>query len=131
MDMTMSEEATAGEEPEAPVEGALDPREVEELARNGALVIDVRRDYEWEGGRVPGARHVEVNHLTAQADSIPKDRQVIFYCRGGNRSAMAAEAFRQAGYDAYSMAGGIRAWADAELPLEPEGGEVRAPLPAT
>jgi rhodanese-related sulfurtransferase len=120
----MREEGTTSE-PE------LEPQRVLELVDQGAELIDTRRDYEWEGGRIAGARHIEINQLTAEADSIPKGAPLVFYCRGGNRSAMAAAAFREAGYDAYSMVGGIRAWVDADLPLEPEDGEVRAPLPAS
>jgi rhodanese-related sulfurtransferase len=124
MDMAMSEEAPTSE-----VE--LDPKRVADLVAQGAVLIDVRRDYEWEGGRIPGAKHIEVNELTAQVESIPKDQPVIFYCRTGNRSGMAATAFREAGYDAHNMAGGIQAWVDVGLEIEPAGGEVRAPLPAT
>jgi rhodanese-related sulfurtransferase len=119
-----SEEATASEL-------SVDPKRAARMLASGAELIDIRRDYEWEAGRIPDARHVEVNQLTSQADSIPKDRPVIFYCRTGNRSQMAAEAFHQAGYDAHNMAGGITAWTEAGLALEPEGGEVRDPLPAT
>jgi rhodanese-related sulfurtransferase len=49
---------------------------------------------------------------------------VVFYCRLGARSGMAAQAFRRAGYDAYSMDGGITAWHERGMPLEPDGGEV-------
>ena len=108
----------------------IDPADVQKLAESGAAeVIDVRRDYEHEAGHISGSRHVEMNELTANSDSIPKDRPVVFYCRGGSRSAMAAEAFSQAGFDAHNMTGGISAWAEAGLPLEPEGGEVVAPRP--
>jgi rhodanese-related sulfurtransferase len=124
MDMSMSEEAPTDE-----VE--LDPDRVAELIGQGAMLIDVRRDYEWEGGRIAGARHIEVNQLTAQAESIPEDQPVIFYCRTGNRSGMAAAAFREAGYDAHNMAGGIQAWVDRGREIEPADGEVRTPLPAT
>ena len=62
-------------------------------------LIDVRTDSEWEAGRLAGARHVEVNALTSEAGSIPRDRSVVFYCRSGNRSGMAAQAFREAGLD--------------------------------
>jgi rhodanese-related sulfurtransferase len=92
-------------------------------------VIDVRRDYEYEAGHLPGARHIELNDLTTNADSVPKDRPVVFYCRSGNRSGMAAEAFGQAGYDAHNLDGGILAWVDLENPLEPEGGTVAEPRP--
>ena len=104
---------------------------VEELLSEGAELIDVRRDYEWEGGRIAGARHIEMNDLSAAAGSLPRDRSIVFYCRGGNRSQMAAEAFRQAGWDAYNLAGGISAWAEAGRALEPEDGEVRTPPPAS
>jgi rhodanese-related sulfurtransferase len=120
----MSEEATASET-------ELDPKRVQQLVAEGAELIDVRRDYEWEGGRIAGARHIEVNDLAAEAASIPRDRPVVFYCRGGNRSGMAAAAFREAGYDAHNLAGGLEAWVASGLPIEPEDGEVRAPLPAT
>ena len=111
--------------------GELSPAQVEDLLAAGAELVDVRRDYEWEGGRIAGARHVEMNELSAAAESLPRDRPIVFYCRSGNRSQMAAEAFRQGGWDAYNLAGGISAWADAGRALEPEDGEVRSPLPAS
>ena len=89
-----------------------------------AQLIDVREPYEWEAGRVPGARHIELERLAANAPSIDKERPVVFQCRAGVRSLMAAQAFRRAGYDAYSIVGGIEAWRDAGLPLEPEDGVV-------
>jgi rhodanese-related sulfurtransferase len=124
MDMCVAEDAPT-------TEAELEPKRVAELIADGAELIDVRRDYEWEGGRIEDARHIEVNELVAEAESIPKDRPVIFYCRSGNRSGMAAAAFREAGYDAHNMAGGIQAWVEAGLPIEPADGEVRAPLPAS
>ena len=89
-------------------------------------LVDVRRDWEWEAGRIAGARHVEVNDLTAEAESISRERPVIFVCRGGSRSAMAAEAFRQAGWNAYHVEGGLRAWVEAGLSLE---GKIAEPRP--
>ena len=112
-------------------ESELSPEQLEDLLAGGAELIDVRRPYEWDGGRIAGARHIEMNELSAAAGSLPRERSIVFYCRGGNRSQMAAEAFRQGGWDAYHLAGGIAAWAEAGRPLEPEDGEVRAPLPAS
>ena len=120
--MTMSDDALAsGTE--------LEPARVAELVDAGAQLIDTRRDYEWEGGRIPGARHVEMNEVTAAASSIDRDRPVVFYCRGGNRSGMVAEAFRQAGFEAHNLAGGIQGWVEAGREIEPPDGEVRQPLP--
>jgi rhodanese-related sulfurtransferase len=73
---------------------------------------------------VSGARHIELERVASQADSIDRDKPVVFYCRLGARSGMAANAFRRAGYDAYSMDGGITAWQESGLPLEPTGGHV-------
>jgi rhodanese-related sulfurtransferase len=94
------------------------------LSEGSAQVIDVREDYEREACHVAGTRHVELARLTAEAGTIDRDRPVIFQCRVGSRSLMAAQAFRRAGYDAYSMAGGVQQWADEGRPLEPEGGRV-------
>jgi hydroxyacylglutathione hydrolase/adenylyltransferase/sulfurtransferase len=101
------------------------PEKVRELHAQGAIqLVDVREPYEWEAGRVAGARHVELERLASEAGSIDRDRPVVFYCRLGARSGMAANAFRRAGYDAYSMDGGITAWDECGLGLEPADGRV-------
>jgi rhodanese-related sulfurtransferase len=114
---------------EAATETELAPERAAELIDAGAELIDVRTPHEYEGGRLARSRNIDMNDLTAAAESIPSDRPVLFYCRGGNRSAMAAQAFREAGYDAYNLAGGIAAWAATGRPLDPEDAEVRQPLP--
>jgi len=116
-------------EPEADLE--LTPERAAELVAAGAELIDVRRTYEWDGGRLAGARNIEMNELVAAAEDIARDRPVIFYCRSGDRSRMAADAFHEAGYDAHTISGGITAWVAEGRPLEPDDGEVRAPLPAS
>jgi len=94
------------------------------LSEGSAMVIDVREGYERTAGHVPGTRHVELERLASQAPTIDRDRRVIFQCRVGSRSLMAAQAFRQAGYDAWSMAGGVTRWDEEGRPLEPPGGQV-------
>jgi rhodanese-related sulfurtransferase len=101
------------------------PDEVAELQRRGAVqLVDVREDHEWDAGRIPGARHVTLGELSAQAESIERDTPVVFICRVGGRSTMAAQAFRRAGYDAYSLNGGMLAWAGSGLPMDPPDGIV-------
>ncbi len=115
---------------ETATETEIPPERATDLIEAGeAEVIDVRRHYEWEAGRIEGAREIELNDLTGEAESISKERPVIFYCRSGNRSALAAAAFRQAGWDAYNLAGGLQAWVDQGLPLDPADGEVAEPQP--
>jgi rhodanese-related sulfurtransferase len=94
------------------------------LEAEGAQLIDVREPYEWEAGRLAGARHIELERLASKADTIDRERPVYFYCRIGARSGMAAQAFRRAGFQARSLDGGITAWAEKGLPLEPADGHV-------
>ncbi len=95
--------------------------------RSGDIeLVDVREPYEFEAGRIAGARHLELGRLAAQAAELGENRPIVFYCRVGVRSAMAARAFRRAGYDAWSMAGGLDAWARNGFPLEPDDGIVAA-----
>jgi len=98
--------------------------EAQKLIEDGAQLIDVRADHEWEMGRIAGAKHLPLAELSERAGEIEKDRPVVFYCRGGNRSTMAAEAMAAEGYDAAKLSEGIVGWAEQGLALEPEGGQV-------
>ncbi len=103
----------------------LSPERVAELWERGDVqLIDVREPYEHEAGRIDGARHIELERLPSEAETIDRDRPVVFHCRLGARSGMATQAFRAAGYDAHNMTGGLQAWVDAGLPLVPAGGYV-------
>jgi len=106
-----------------------EPREVgreeaRKLIDEGAQLIDVRADHEWEVGRIAGATHVPLPELPQRLEEIDKDRSVVVYCRGGNRSSMATAALGEAGYDAVKLSEGIVGWSEGDLPLEPEGGYV-------
>jgi adenylyltransferase/sulfurtransferase len=107
------------------VDGDYTPQEVaEQLARGEVELIDVREPYEHEAGRIDGDRLIALGELAAQAETLPRDRRIVFYCRSGSRSAMATEAFRNAGFDAHNMTGGLLQWHAAGLPLVPDGGHV-------
>jgi rhodanese-related sulfurtransferase len=101
------------------------PSRVKELLEAGEIeLLDVRTDHEWDSGHIPGARHVELNELTGEADRLGKQQKIVVYCRTGNRSGMASEALRSGGFDAVAMDGGITAWKEADLPLDPPDGYV-------
>jgi rhodanese-related sulfurtransferase len=103
----------------------LTPARVAELMRDGAQVIDVREPYEREAGRIPDdSAHIELDRLTGEADAVDRERVVVFYCRTGSRSALAAQAFAAAGYDAHNLDGGLKAWVAEGLPIEPADGRV-------
>jgi len=98
--------------------------EARKLLDEGAQLVDVRADHEWEVGRIAGAAHVPLPELPQRLGEIDKDRPVVVYCRGGNRSTMATDALAEAGYDAAKLSEGIVGWSEEDLPLEPEGGYV-------
>jgi rhodanese-related sulfurtransferase len=112
---------------DAPQQG--EPREVSreearKMVDEGAQLVDVRADHEWEVGRIAGATHIPLPELPQRTGEIDKDRPVVIYCRGGNRSSMAGAALAEAGFDAVKLTEGIVGWNEAELPMEPEGGYV-------
>ena len=104
----------------------VDPSQVTDLRDQDAALqlIDVREPYERDAGHIEGSRHIELTELAAQAQSVERGRPVVFYCRVGSRSLMAAQAFRASGYEAYSMRGGLVRWAQEGRPLVPQGGYV-------
>jgi rhodanese-related sulfurtransferase len=105
---------------------AIDPERVAVwIADDPTLqVVDVREPYEREAGHIAGTRHIALNDLSAQAATLREDRPVVFYCRVGARSMMAAQALRAAGLQAYSMQGGLLRWAQEGRPLSPQDGYV-------
>jgi rhodanese-related sulfurtransferase len=105
--------------------GDYTPKQVAEFLAQGEIqLIDVRQPEERAAGRIAGDRFIELAQLSAQVDTIDRDRPVVFYCRSGSRSAMATDAFRGAGFDAHNMIGGLLDWDAAGLPLDPPGGYV-------
>ena len=120
----MSDDAV--EDRERASETGVDPQRVADWmqAEPALQVIDVREAYEREAGHIAATRHIELVKLSAEAGSLDRDRPIVFYCRVGSRSEMAAQAFRVAGFEAYSMVGGLARWAREGRPLSPEGGYV-------
>jgi rhodanese-related sulfurtransferase len=104
----------------------IDPERLAELLASdaGVQLIDVREPYEREAGYIAGSLHIPLVELSARASELARDRQVVFYCRVGSRSTMAAQALRAAGVQALSMQGGLVRWTSENRPLSPEGGYV-------
>ncbi len=92
----------------------LGPEQLSQMMERGEVqVVDVRQPSEREAGRIGGSRHIELPELAEAAETIDRDRPVVFYCRSGDRSAAAADAFAASGFDAASLAGGLLAWKEA------------------
>jgi len=91
------------------------------INREDALMIDVRDPAEFGAGHVIGARNVPLARIGDGANDLAKrkDRPLVVYCDGGERSAKAAEALRKQGFARVtSLSGGLGAWQSAGLPVE-------------
>jgi rhodanese-related sulfurtransferase len=91
-------------------------------ANNNVRLIDVREDNEWDAGHAAAAIHLGKGIIERDIETTVPDKsaELILYCGGGYRSALAADALQQMGYtNVFSMAGGWKAWKEA-------GGEIRA-----
>jgi rhodanese-related sulfurtransferase len=98
--------------------------EAKQIIESGSQLIDVRTDVEFQAGHIPGARHVPLADVQRESAAFDKEHPVVLYCRSGNRSGPAADAFAASGWHAHSIAGGLIAWSEAGLELEPAGGSV-------
>ena len=100
----------------------VDPADVREQIRNGAVLVDVREAEEWSTGHIPGAKHVPKSYLESRIEGAAQDRSqhVILYCQSGNRSAWAARTLiEDLGYEnVESMTGGITLWKDRGYEVE-------------
>ena len=83
--------------------------------------IDVREDNEWANGHAKGAKHLGKGIIERDIESYEPDRnaEIVLYCGGGYRSALAADALQKMGYTrVLSMSGGYKEWAGSGLPVE-------------
>lgn len=83
--------------------------------------VDVREDNEWQSGRAAGARHLGKGIIERDIEgTIPdKDSEIILYCGGGYRSALAADVLQRMGYTrVFSMDGGWKRWLELGYPTE-------------
>ncbi len=112
----MNQPNKAGEE--APFRD-LQIDDIRKLIDEGYNVVDVREDWEWARGHLPGARHVVLSSILANPTAQKFSDRTIFVCAVGERSAVAAEMAVALGVqDVVSFRGGTSAWKAAGLPLE-------------
>lgn len=92
--------------------------EAEQAFTNGAFLLDVRTQEEWESGHIDGAVLIPLDQLERRAGELPADQDILIICRSGNRSGQARNLLRGLGFSrTTSISGGITAWTAANLPV--------------
>src|SRR5438552_18406011 len=93
--------------------------EVKKLIDDGYDVVDVREDWEWNKGHVPGARHAVLNSILANPTAQKFQDKTVFVCQAVERTAIASDILLPLGVkDVVNFRGGTKAWKDAGLPLD-------------
>jgi rhodanese-related sulfurtransferase len=90
------------------------------LSDGSVIVLDVRPEEEYRAGHIPGARSLPVDALEAALQTLPKDREIVAYCRGPYCvfSDEAVALLRSRGYRAYRLRQGLPDWRAAGMPVE-------------
>ena len=109
--------APAAEALNLPVE--IDAAQLNQIRnRDDVYVLDVREDWEYQSGHVPGANLIPLGELSSRLSEVPTDKTVVAVCRSGNRSGQATQILRQAGFDAHNMVGGMNSYAGSGFGVE-------------
>lgn len=88
------------------------------ISRNDVAVIDVREAPEYNAGHVPDAKLIPVASIFARRDELPRDKDILFVCAVGQRSALACEMAAAAGLTRlFNLEGGTEAWIKAGYPV--------------
>ena len=99
------------------------PQEAVDLVEGeGAVLLDVREQEEWDAGHAPAARHLPMSTISDRGEEIPTDRLIVCVCRSGGRSGAVTEALVNGGWRAVNLEGGMQAWEAAGLPVLDDGG---------
>ncbi len=87
--------------------------EIESLDPDRAVLLDVREAMEWQEGHIPGAIHIPLGQLRARLSELPREKEIVVYCRSGQRSYYACRILNQRGFRARNLSGAYLTWASA------------------
>jgi rhodanese-related sulfurtransferase len=102
----------------------VDPASFAAAHAAGAVVIDVREDWEYAAGHVPGARSIPLGRLPSALAGLPRTGPVYVICASGNRSQAGARLLAAGGFRSHSVIGGTGAWQRAGFPPAAGAGEL-------
>ena len=93
--------------------------EAHQYYQDGAFILDVRTQEEWDEGHIPGATLIPLDELGMRLSELPQDEEIIIICRSGNRSAVGRDTLLNAGFESVtSVAGGFNQWVANGFPAE-------------
>lgn len=87
--------------------------DIESLDPDRAVLLDVREPTEWQEGHIPGAVHIPLGQLRARLSELPREKEIVVYCRSGQRSYYACRILNQRGFRARNLSGAYLTWASA------------------
>ncbi|MCB0115564.1 MAG: rhodanese-like domain-containing protein [Caldilineaceae bacterium] len=97
----------------------IDVKTVNQLReRDDVLVLDVREDWEYAAGHIPGTTLIPLGQLQSRLSELPTDKTIVAVCRSGNRSGQATDLLKKSGFAVHNMTGGMNAWQQAGLAVE-------------
>lgn len=99
---------------------SVTPLEAVDMIADGAMLIDVREQDEWDTERIPGAEFRPMSQINGWYADLPRDRTIIVQCTSGHRSANVVHALmNQAGFEnLFNLSGGILGWKFQQQPVE-------------
>lgn len=115
--LVVTNTGSAGKENGLPATISVD--EAYSMYQQGAFLLDVRENSEWDEFHVPGTTHIPLGELAERVDELPGDQPIVVICRSGNRSKQGRDILLEAGFtDVTSMDGGLKEWLVLGYPTE-------------
>jgi len=99
------------------------PNDIATLLNEGALLIDVREESEWENGHIAEARHMPLASVPDFVDELPRDTLIVCTCRSGGRSGRAASFLDEQGFNVANLVGGMLSWQEQGLVMVSDNGQ--------
>ncbi|MDH5507088.1 MAG: rhodanese-like domain-containing protein [Anaerolineae bacterium] len=91
--------------------GEITAAQAFQMRQEGAFILDVREQFEWDEYHIPGANLIPLGELAGRVKELPEDQDIIVVCRSGNRSQTGRDILLNAGFTSVtSMAGGVNDW---------------------
>lgn len=88
----------------------VDAADAIELVAGGAILVDVRTEFEWKMGHAAGAQNIGLDRIGRRSSELPTDARIVVICQSGHRSAFAARTLAKRGFTVSSVVGGTPAW---------------------